>query len=157
MYRYVSDVDDIGEITELLHNAYAPLAAAGMRFTASYQGPETTRYRMSLGETIVAVEHNRIIGVITLRRADETHGSPFYDRSDVALFGQFAVRPSHQGRGVGVTLMNLVEQRAREQGVAELGLDTSEHAAGLIAFYQNHGYRFIEYIQWKETNYRSMI
>ena len=44
-----------------------------------------------------------------------------------------ASSPSHQGRGVGVTLMNLVEQRAREQGVAELGLDTSEHAAGLIA------------------------
>src|SRR5438128_2303785 len=129
MYRYVSDADDIEDITELLHNAYAPHAAAGMRFTASYQGPETTRYRMSLGETIVALEDSRIIGVITLRRAEETHGSPFYDRPDVALFGQFAVRPSHQKRGIGLTLMSLVEQRAREQAVAELGLDTSEHAA----------------------------
>ena len=79
------------------------------------------------------------------------------DVGDIGEITESAVRPSHQGRGIGVTLMNLIEQRAREQGVAELGLDTSEHAAGLIAFYQNHGYRFIEYIQWKEINYRSMI
>ena len=30
-------------------------------------------------------------------------------------------------------------------------------AIGLIDFYQEHGYRFVEFIQWKETNYRSMI
>jgi GNAT superfamily N-acetyltransferase len=72
-------------------------------------------------------------------------------------FGQFAVRPSHQGRGIGTTLLRLVEQRAAEQGVRQLALDTSEHAADLIAFYEVKGFRFVEHVQWSETNYRSVV
>jgi hypothetical protein len=50
-----------------------------------------------------------------------------------------------------------VERRAREKGVAELALDTSEHAEGLIAKYTRRGYRFIEYAKWDSVNYRSVI
>ena len=35
--------------------------------------------------------------------------------------------------------------------------NTSEHAAGLIAMYVAKGYRFIEYVQCPDVNYRSMI
>lgn len=83
--------------------------------------------------------------------------SPFYDRDDVASFGQFAVRPSHQGRGIGSALLDLVEARAREKGVAELALDTSEGATQLIDMCRARGFRFIEYVQWRDTNYRSVI
>ena len=78
-----------------------------------------------MGETIVAADGDEIVGVITLNDAEKTHGSPFYDRHDVALFGQFAVRPLHKGRGICSKLIDLVEQRAAEKGIAELGLDTS--------------------------------
>lgn len=40
---------------------------------------------------------------------------------------------------------------------AMLALDTSEHAAHLIALYQSKGYAFVEHIQWRDVNYRSMI
>jgi len=50
------------------------------------------------------------------------------------LSRRFAVRPSHQGRGIGAALLRLVEQRAAEQSVRRLALDTSEHASDLIAF-----------------------
>jgi hypothetical protein len=50
-----------------------------------------------------------------------------------------------------------VEARAREKGIAELALDTSEHAEALIAMYTRRGYRFIEYARWKSVNYRSVI
>jgi hypothetical protein len=53
--------------------------------------------------------------------------------------------------------MGIAEARAREKGVAELALDTSEHAEGLIAMYKRRGYRFIEYAQWDSVNYRSVI
>jgi GNAT superfamily N-acetyltransferase len=112
---------------------------------------------MAAGETIVAVGEDGVVGIITLRDAERTGGSPFYDRPDVALFGQFAVRPAHQHCGIGSTLISLVERRAREKGVVELALDTSERAGELIALYQNRGYRFVEYIQWPDVNYRSMI
>jgi GNAT superfamily N-acetyltransferase len=157
VYRYLSVTDDVEEITEMLHDAYAPLKAAGMNFVASHQDAETTKRRMAAGETIVAVGEGGLVGVITLREAARTRGSPFYDRPDVALFGQFAVRPAQQRSGIGSNLISLVEQRAEEKGVGELALDTSERAVDLIALYERKGYRFVEYIQWPDVNYRSMI
>jgi len=156
-YRSLRPDDDLEALTSLLHDAYAPLAAAGMRFVASHQTVETTRQRVNKGETFVAESAGAIVGTITLADATLTRGSPFYDRPDVADFGQFAVRPDLQRRGIGSELMAMVERRAREQGVVELALNTSEHASGLIAMYLKKGYRFIEYVQWDDVNYRSMI
>ena len=164
LYRYANESDDIEGLTAMLHEAYSPLAEAGMRFVASYQDVDTTRRRMAKGETIVAIADidttnmpDVIVGVITLTRPGDTVGSPFYDRRDVASFGQFAVRPSHQGRGIGGVLMRLVEDRARECGASMIGLDTSERATRLIDLYERRGYRFLEYAQWKSVNYRSVV
>jgi GNAT superfamily N-acetyltransferase len=156
-YRYLEPADSIDEITDMLHEAYASLAQNGMRFVASYQTPGVTRERMNKGETIVAIDAGRVVGIITLAEISTTRGSPLYDRDDVASFGQYAVRPSHQGRGIGAKLLELVEQRAREKGVGVLALDTSEKAVQLIELYQAKGYRFVEYHQWRDTNYRSMV
>jgi GNAT superfamily N-acetyltransferase len=156
-YRRLLPIDDVGAITSLLHEAYAPLAAAGMKFVASHQNAEMTRQRVDKGETFVATDGDLIVGIITLAEVHATHGSPFYDRADVADFGQFAVRPAYQRRGIGSRLIEMVESRAREKGVAELALNTSEHATALISMYSSKGYRFVEYVQWDDVNYRSMI
>ncbi|MGE0705589.1 MAG: hypothetical protein AB7F99_12680 [Vicinamibacterales bacterium] len=42
-YRRILPDDDLDAITAMLHEAYAPLAAAGMRFVASHQSMDTTR------------------------------------------------------------------------------------------------------------------
>ena len=128
-----------------------------MRFVASYQDSGATKERLAKGETVVAIDSGRLIGTITLAEAALTRGSPLYDRADVASFGQFAVRPSHQGRGIGSRLLGLIEQRAQEKGVGELALDTSEKAVQLIELYQAKGFRFVEYVEWRDTNYRSMV
>lgn len=157
-YRYIQPNDSIDVITDMLHEAYGVLASQGMRFFASHQDATATRRRMARGETIVALDFSqKIVGIVTLSEVDSTRGSPFYDRDGVASFGQFAVRPSHQGRGIGTKLLSLVEDRAREKGVQELALDTSERATQLIAMYQAKGFRFIEYVQWSSTNYRSLV
>jgi len=157
LYRYLVESDDLHALTDLLHEAYAPLAAAGMRFVASYQDVETTRQRVGKGETILAVCDDAVIGTVTLATTEATKGSPFYDRPDVASVGQFAVRPADQRRGIGLALMNLCEERARELGVLHLALDTSERADTLIAMYEALGYRFIEHVQWGGLNYRSRV
>ena len=88
---------------------------------------------MTAGETFVATDGSSIVGIITLADAARTHGSPFYDRPDVADLGQFAVRPSHQRRGVGSRLIEIVERRALEQGVIERALTTPpEKVAGTL-------------------------
>jgi GNAT superfamily N-acetyltransferase len=157
MYRYIQPADSIDVITAMLHEAYAPLAEQGLRFLASHQDSATTRRRMRGGDTILALGDEQIVGTITLKDVEHTSGSPFYDRSDVAAFGQFAVRSSHQGRGIGSALLTLVEELAREKNVKMLALDTSEYASGLIALYEGKGYGFVEYVQWRDVNYRSRI
>lgn len=156
-YRLLRPTDDIVAITDMLHSAYAPLAAAGLHYLASHQTPDVTRQRMSKGDTIVAVLDSEIIGVITLATAQNTGGSPFYDRPGVARFGQFAVTPEWQGSGIGMHLIELVEDLARERGVSVLALDTSEHAARLIELYSAKGYRFVEFVRWSDVNYRSVV
>jgi GNAT superfamily N-acetyltransferase len=157
-YRFIEASDPVEDITDMLHESYGPLAARGMRFVASHQDSAETRRRIAKGSTIVALgNEGRVVGIVTLAETSTTRGCAFYDRDDVASFGQFAVRPSHQGRGIGSKLLNLVETLAREQGVGELALDTSEHATELIAMYQAKGFRFVEYAQWKSVNYRSMV
>lgn len=157
VYRFLSEADDVDAITSLLHRAYAVLAAAGMHYVASHQSSDVTRRRMAKGETIVATVNGSVVGTVTLARASSTCGSPFYDRPDVASFGQFAVDPPLQGTGVGSELLALVEALAVVRGVNELALDTSENADHLIRFYVRRGYHFVEHTQWPDVNYRSVV
>lgn len=156
-YRYIQPGDDIGIVTNMLHEAYAPLAARGMRFLATHQDSATTARRMGRGETILAIDNHAPVGIITLMDATHTEGCPFYDRPDVAGFGQFAVLPSHQRTGIGSTLLSLAEQRAAERCGTFLALDTSEGAEHLIALYASKGYAFVDYVQWPDVNYRSVV
>jgi GNAT superfamily N-acetyltransferase len=156
--RPLEPSDSIAELTALLHRAYASLAEQGFRFWATQQSENDTRKRISDGHCYVAVMQGKIVGTITLRRRERTKGSPWYDRPDVASFGQFAVEPEFQRRGIGLALLNQVERRAREEGVVELALDTAEGASALIEMYSKLGYRFIEHVDWRpDTNYRSVI
>ncbi len=105
-YRFIRPGDDIEAITGMLHDAYAPLAALGLRFVATHQDSAVTRRRMRRGDDSRA-----------RRGCDRRHhlaegcrdhsGLPLYERPDVAAFGQYAVRPSHQCRGIGSTLLIL--------------------------------------------------
>ena len=45
LIRPYRDDDPIPSITRLLHEAYAPLAATGLRYTATHQDDATTNYR----------------------------------------------------------------------------------------------------------------
>jgi len=86
-----------------------------------------------------------------------TKGSPWYDRPEVASFGQFAVDPRLQNNGLGRRLIAHVEAQAATSGARELALDTAEPALHLVEWYTRLGYRFIEHAQWQHTNYLSVL
>ena len=157
LIRLIEPGDSIQELTEFLHRAYRPLADAGMRFFATHQSPEQTAERCDEGECYLALQDDRLVGTIVFRSPEQTDGCPWYDRPDVASFGQFAVEPALQGSGIGSTLLLLSERRALETGAKHLALDTAEPATHLIAYYNRRGYEFIEHTQWHDTNYRSVI
>ena len=150
-------VDSIDELTGLLHRAYKALADMGLKYLATYQDTATTRRRISNGTCFVVLHDGRIIGTITFKMPHDGHGSAWLDRADVGHVSQMAVEPAFQGRGIGGRLIHHAEDYARRQGLTELALDTSEKAAHLISWYERLGYRFIDYVQWDVTNYRSVV
>ena len=155
--RRLSAGDSLDELTDLLHRAYAGLAAMGLNFVAAAQPVEVTRRRLEKGECFVGVRGERIVATVTFRPTATTHGSPWLDRPDVCSFQQFAVDPALQRLGIGRRLITECERRARETGAAELALDTAEPAVHLITLYERLGFRFIERVRWPDVNYTSVI
>jgi len=155
--RPLKPEDSIEELTLLLHRAYKRLADMGLNYLATYQDSATTQKRVDRGQCFVAVYNGRIIGTINFYNSDAIGGSAWLERDDVAEFGQFGIEPKYQKCGLGSHMVAFVENHARELGVKELALNTSENAGHLIAWYEKLGYRFIEYVDWAITNYRSVV
>lgn len=144
-------------LTRLLHAAYAPLAAAGMRYHASHQDEVVTRDRLLDGEGYLAFRARELVGTCALREFDPKSECEYYRQPGVYTFGQFAIKPELQGTGLGSRILEYVERRARALGARELALDTSEHASHLITMYEKRGYKIVSKTQWEITNYRSVI
>jgi GNAT superfamily N-acetyltransferase len=159
--RRVRSTDSFEELTHLLHRAYAPLAAAGMRFFATHQTVADTKKRAREGECYVVDDGKQLLGTVTLRHPARTDAPPgrvsLYNRPDVCVFGQLGVEPSKKGRGLGRLLMETVERRAVDIGARGIACDTAETAEELRATYARRGFVFAEHVQWDETNYRSVV
>ncbi len=149
--------DAIPPITAMLHAAYAPLAAMGLRYTATYQDDEVTLKRLLRGFPFVGELDGEIVATVTLYAGEPTSSCAWYRRPEVFSFGQFGVRPDLQGRGIGSRLMRWVENEALTESARELALDTAEGAHHLIEWYGRCGYREVERVSWSSTNYRSII
>ena len=63
-----------------------------------------------------------------------------------------SVVEAHAGK-----VLERFEELARAKGAIELACDTAEHAHHLRQWYDRMGYRFIEFVQWDVTNFRSVI
>lgn len=148
---------ELDPLTDLLHEAYAPLAAKGMRYLATHQPASKTLERLEEGESYLAFIDNHLIGTVTLYREKVSSSCEYYRKQGVFSFGQFAIKPQFQGKGFGSALMDMLELRATELGASELALDTSEHAENLIQMYMKRGYVQVAFTQWDVTNYRSVI
>jgi uncharacterized damage-inducible protein DinB/GNAT superfamily N-acetyltransferase len=155
--------DSFDALTELLHRAYAPLAARGMNFTAATQDAELTRRRAAEGQCFVAERSGQLVGTVTAsgpydeETAPWSAEAPWYRDPDTAHFHQFAVDPRQQGRGIGRHLVERCESWARERRFKWIALDTAEPAAELRALYRRLGYAEVGQVQWPGKSYRSVI
>jgi GNAT superfamily N-acetyltransferase len=164
--RRLAPSDSITELTSLLHRAYAKQVEMGLRPLAGRQDDATTKKRVFSGECYVAVDHVRtpegrnrqkLAGTILFHEVEEAQGPIYFNKSNVASFSQFAVDPAYQGSGIGLMLLEICEQRARETNATELACSMAEPDSGLIEFYFRRGFRLVGHHQWPYTNYRSAI
>jgi GNAT superfamily N-acetyltransferase len=149
--------DDVDAITTMLHRAYAGLATMGFRFYATFQSTDVTRERLNGDLSFVAVMDDEIVGTVTLYDQPYEGACLHYKDPTVARFGQFGIEPHLQHAGLGSRMMDLIEETATELGFRELALDTAEGATHLVEWYDRRGYRFVDYVQWDVTNYRSVV
>lgn len=155
--------DSLDALTELLHRAYAPLAAQGLNFTAATQTREDTARRAAEGQCFVAVWGGRLVGTVTAAgpydqsSAPWTAAAPWLRDRDTAHLHQFAVDPPAQRQGLGRRLVSQCEQWARDRGYRLLALDTAEPATDLCEMYRRLGFIDVGHVQWEGKSYRSVI
>lgn len=163
--RYLID-DPVTEITQLLHRAYQPQVAMGLKPLAGRQDDQTTLDRVLNSECYLATipregahggPREQIVGIILLNEHERVAFPPTFLRPGVAHFAMFGVEPTLQGLGLGRRLLDHIEARAREVGFTELALSMAEPDTNLRAYYDKRGYRLVEHWQWPYTNYRSCI
>jgi len=155
--RSLRNDDSLQDLTSMLHRAFSPMGRDGIGCTCFDQSEATTRRRAALGECFVAVMDHRIVGTLTLQRADRRSDCRWYRRSNVTSLHQFAVDPAYQGEGVGKGLLAHAMDWAFENRFDELALDTPHPAQHLIRFYEAQGFRKVESVQFSGRPYQSCI
>lgn len=162
--RPLEAADCLVELTQLLHTAYASLAAQGWNFTAVDQSVDVTRSRLAGAQGFVAELDGRLVGTVAIRGpkpAGEAYIAdpppPLYTTAGTAILSQLAVHPDCRGQGVGEQLIDAAEAWAREQGFAQLALDTAEPALALRRRYERRGYVTVGGVQWQGKTYASVL
>lgn len=119
--------DDVAAVENVVRQAYAVYVPAIGREPA----PMTADYRrlVAAGETWVAEEHEKVVGVLVVR-----------PQGEALLLENVAVPPAEQGRGLGRALVDFAEQHARELGLGEVTLYTNEAMTENLRFYPRLGY-----------------
>jgi GNAT superfamily N-acetyltransferase len=147
--------DDLPALTEMLHRAYAELAARGLRYLATHQTVEVTERRVKAGHCFIAEANGVILGTITVRKPNLEAQVPTY--REAFTFGQFGVDPTMRGKGIGRALHEKVLRFAKQNGGVAIALDTAAPAENLIALYSRWGYQEVARHRWDSTNYESVI
>ena len=118
---------DVETMTELARTAYAKYVERIGREPE----PMTDDYATVVHENEVwlAEEDGNLVGMLVLRAAD-SH----------VLLKNVAVAPGAQKLGTGKLLLDLADERARQQGLAEVRLYTNVVMTENLAYYLRHGY-----------------
>lgn len=83
------------------------------------------------GQIFFALDGDEAVGTVAAARVSDT----------AFELAKMAVRPSHQGRGLGRLLAEAAIHFAREQGASLMYLDTSSKLPTAIALYERLGFR----------------
>lgn len=156
--RAITRQDDLERLTALIHAAYAPQAAKGLRYWGTHQTVEDTAKRLAAGTGLLMLQGEEYVATLTLRPPQPASPVALYREPEVWTFGQFCVAPAAKGRGCGRQLHDHATELARQAGAKFMALDTAQPASALIAMYESWGYRVVGECDWRPlTNYTSVV
>jgi GNAT superfamily N-acetyltransferase len=156
--RRVLPADDLTALTELIHAAYAPHAASGLRYWATHQSVADTEKRIARGVCFVGELDAEIVATIALARPDASSKVELLREPSTWSFGQFAVAPSHKGKGFGKLIHDAALREAAVLGCRVMALHTAQPAVALINMYRSWGYVQVGTCDWRpHTNYLSVL
>jgi GNAT superfamily N-acetyltransferase len=156
--RQVQAEDDLAELTELIHAAYAPHAASGLRYWATHQTVEDTAKRFAAGHGFVGILNGSVVATVTLQEPSPNTRVPLLAEQGTWSFGQFAVAPIHKGKGLGRQIHDFATSFALKRGCRRMALHTAQPASALIAMYRSWGYAEVGTCDWRpHTNYLSVL
>jgi len=156
--RQVAESDDLAALTMLIRAAYAPHASRGLRYWATHQSVEDTAKRLARGVAFVGEFAGELVATITLSKPDPESKVPLLRDPGTWSFGQFAVAPSHKGKGFGKRIHEVALQHAAREGCRVMALHTAEPASDLISMYGSWGYARVGTCDWRpHTNYLSVL
>ncbi len=125
---------DAEDILDCLRSAFQPYARnyTPQAFEDTVLSPETMHRRLEAMSVFVATSSaGEIIGTIACHVIDEETGH----------IRGMAVRPSWQGCGVAIRLLQSVEAELRAKNCTHVTLDTTEPLKRAVRFYENNGFR----------------
>ena len=158
LVRPVDASDDLVELTDLIHAAYAPHAEKGLRFWGTHQSVADTAKRLKSGTGFVALAGGQMAGTITVRAPQPASPVDLLRMPDVWSLCQFAVHPRLKGFGVGRALHEQALLHAAGGGGHRMALDTATPATALIRMYASWDYVECGHCDWRpHTNYLSTV
>lgn len=150
--------DDLDALTDLIHRAYAPHLAIGLRYWATHQPSADTEKRLLSGVGLIMLADGEYAGTATVRPPQPNSPVALYRDPAVRSLSQFCVAPEHQGKGLGADLHQYATDVARRSGASVMALDTAMPALALIRLYERWGYRVVGRCDWRpDTNYESVV
>lgn len=142
---------DEAAITELLHACFAEYKDMALHFAAVSQTPETTREELESAEAFVALDGEKLTGVVlaqSVLEKDDGKSTP------CTYLKKLAVLPEYRGNHLSDRLIDEAEKAFPESKY--LVLDTAMNAERLVSFYQRRGFEIRKYFCWENTNYVSV-
>jgi GNAT superfamily N-acetyltransferase len=156
--RRVLPTDDLVALTELIHAAYAPHAAKGLRYWGTHQSVADTEQRIARGVCLVGELDHELVATITIAPHDPSSKVELLRQPGTWSFGQFAVSPQHKGKGFGKQVHDAALREAAALGCHVMALHTAQPAVALIDMYRTWGYTQVGTCDWRpHTNYISVL
>lgn len=145
-----AELGDIHRITEIIKLCSQNMIVNGIfQWNEEYPNANILINDIKKGELFVVEENQIVLGCIVIStQKDEVYNRVEWLTSDSIHFyiHRLAIHPDNQGKGYAQKLMNFAEEKAQNEEIASIRLDTFSQNQRNQHFYEQRGYQRLQEI-----------